>query len=326
MLAASSAFFWSSFVDEVTDGDKNVATSSNSGTVNAASGSKAPAAGSNSKKKTKATPAAATSDAIEDTIKPIADNEIHLIDIDGKVLKMLVTCCYTGGLELSFETVAAVLKVAIDLEFHAVIEACSAFLLCHLNAESCCFVEVLANRYGLTSLADTATEYVLNNFGSVSRCDGFAQVPTDKLSVYLHSDHLVVSSEEDVFHALMHWTLHDAYRRLSLVPALLPLVRLTELKDTVSANHHCQYRLHSAQSPHLLISNFYFHHFPLFHVCMHRWGATAATANAVLVRRSAELCRWQQLRTIDYRRIKLEIDAQSSRPNQYEIRNTPKKL
>lgn len=166
----------------------------------------------------------------------MANDELHLIDIDGKVLKLLVSFCYTGRLELSFETISSILKVARDLKFHTVIELCCEFLLRHLNAETCCLIESLAISYSLGAVADITSEYILNNFHNVSQCDGFLLMTVEKLGTYLRSDNLVVPSEEDVFHAFMRWTLHNSFRRLSYVHELLPMVRLTELKDTVSPN------------------------------------------------------------------------------------------
>lgn len=160
--------------------------------------------------------------------------ELQLVDIDGTILKLLVNFAYTGVLDLSFETVKSVMKVACDLKFHAVIELCCGFLSQRLNEENCCYIEEIGDRFNQVELAKQAHNFVLMNFPAVSQGEGFMATSKEKLKSYLSTDDLNVSSEEDVFHALMLWTLYKSFQRLSSVPELLPLVRLTLLKDTVS--------------------------------------------------------------------------------------------
>lgn len=160
--------------------------------------------------------------------------ELQLVDIDGTILKLLVNFAYSGILDLSFETIQSVMKVACDLKFHAVIELCCGFLSQRLNEENCCFIEAIGDRFGQVELAQRAHDFVLMNFPAVSQGEGFMMVSKDKLRSYLSTDDLNVSTEEDVFHALMLWTLYHSFQRLSSVPELLPLVRLTLLKETVS--------------------------------------------------------------------------------------------
>lgn len=170
------------------------------------------------------------------TASPPLPTELQLIDVDGKVLKLLVNFCYTGGLDLSFDTIRNVIKVAIDLKFQTIIELCCEFLQQSLNIENCCFIDTIADHFNLTTLATIVQQFVLNNFYLVSHSEGFLQMDTDKLGRYLQSDELVVPMEETVFNALMRWTLHSSFKRLSYVPALLKMVRLTELDEMVREN------------------------------------------------------------------------------------------
>lgn len=186
--------------------------------------------------KSTTTATAATATATVAAAIPPLPTELELIDVDGKVLKLLLNFCYTGGLDLSFDTIRNVIKVAIDLKFHTIIELCCEFLQQSLNTENCCFIETIADNFHLTALATIVHQFVLNNFHLVSHSDGFLKMTTDKLCQYLQSDQLVVPMEEAVFHALMRWTLHNSFQRLSYIPELLPLIRLAELNDTVTGN------------------------------------------------------------------------------------------
>lgn len=135
---------------------------------------------------------------------------------------------------MSFETIRNVIRVASELKFHAVIELCCEFFMKRLDCENCCFIELIADQLQLVPLAKLAHRFVLDHFERVSENHGFLTVPTDKLRSYLESDYLNVPAEQDVFQALMRWTLHNTFVRLSYVPQLLPAVRLTQLEDTVS--------------------------------------------------------------------------------------------
>lgn len=160
--------------------------------------------------------------------------ELQLIDIDGDVLKMMVIFCYTGGIELSFDIVPSVIKAANELKLHTVIDICCKFLIKHLSYENCCHIESIADQLQLTSLVNAANRFIFENFQRVYQSDAFLKLPIEKLASYLESDNINVSSEKEVFYALMHWTLYDSSSRLSHVPQLLSLIRLTQLEDTVS--------------------------------------------------------------------------------------------
>lgn len=192
--------------------------------------------------------------------------ELQLIDIDGNVLKLLVTFCYTGGLDLSFETIRNVIKVATELKFHAIIELCCEFFMKRLDCENCCFIELIADQLQLVPLANVAHRFALDHFERVSESHGFVTVPTDKLRSYLDSDYLNVRSEQDVFQAFIRWTLHNTFVRLSYVPQLLPMIRLTQLEDTVSISQTDLYVGRCARalnSDHLIFIALFSH----FHPC-----------------------------------------------------------
>lgn len=67
----------------------------------------------------------------------------------------------------------------------------------------------------------------------------FYQLSADQLADLLKSDDLNVTSEQDVFHALMAWVQHEPASREKYVSDLLGLIRLPLLQPAVSLHTYC---------------------------------------------------------------------------------------
>lgn len=140
------------------------------------------------------------------SLRESQQEEITLVEVHGEPLQLLVQYCYTGTIEIREDNVETLLATACLLQLNAVVTACCNFLARQLHPSNC--LQVCKNQE-------------------------FYQLSSDQLANLLKSDDLNVTSEEDVFNALMSWIQHDAATREKSIPDLLALIRLPLLPPGV---------------------------------------------------------------------------------------------
>ncbi|XP_018327900.1 kelch-like protein 5 [Agrilus planipennis] len=194
-------------------------------------------------------------------MRETAEPEITLQNVNGDVLFALVNYCYTGSIEIREDNVETLLATACLMQLREVTEACSRFLAHQLHPSNCLGIAVFAEHQNCISLLQQANAYTSQHFVQVIRNQEFLQLSVDQISALLSSDDLNVTSEQQVFHALMSWINHEAVNRRVYLARLLALVKLPllepafladQVEPVVDSDLTCQKLIMEAMKWHLL--------------------------------------------------------------------------
>ncbi|KAK4882939.1 hypothetical protein RN001_006258 [Aquatica leii] len=194
-------------------------------------------------------------------MREIEESEITLQNVNGDVLHALVNYCYTGTIEIREDNVETLLATACLMQLREVTEACSRFLAHQLHPSNCLGIAVFAEHQNCSSLLQEATAYTSQHFIQVIRNQEFLQLNVEQMAVLLASDDLNVSSEQQIFYALMSWINHDVLSRKPHIARLLALVKLPllepafladNIENVVGSDPGCQKLVMEAMKWHLL--------------------------------------------------------------------------
>lgn len=168
------------------------------------------------------------------SLRESQQEEITLGEMHGDSLQSLIDYCYTGNIEIREDTVETLLATACLLQLNDVVNACCNFLARQLHPSNCIGVALFAEQQSCNTLLKLSSSYTFNHFIQVCKNQEFYQLTAEQLANLLKSDDLNVTSEQEVFHALMSWVQHDSRTREKCIPDLLALIRLPLLSPAVS--------------------------------------------------------------------------------------------
>lgn len=189
--------------------------------------------------------------------------EIVIKGIDATALESLINFAYTGRVAININNVQSLMFGASFLQLPRVKNACADFLKNRFNPNIVLGIRNFADTLGCSQLVNAADKYIQQNFRDVSLSEEFLSVMGSELIKIVKNDELDVSSEEEVYEAVIRWVKKDPEVRKSLLPQLLACVRLPLLKpqylvDRVSKNqlikssHECRDLLDEARDFHLI--------------------------------------------------------------------------
>ena len=118
-------------------------------------------------------------------------------DIDPDVLDRIVEFTYTGHLDL----LAAVSLIQLE----SVQEICCKFLKEHLEPANCLGIRNFAEANGCTQLTEAVDVFARERFVDVYCGDEFLSHPCEHLISLISSDELNVTSEKEVYLAVIRW-------------------------------------------------------------------------------------------------------------------------
>ncbi|XP_044040844.1 kelch-like protein 33 [Siniperca chuatsi] len=156
-------------------------------------------------------------------------------------LEALISCSYSGTLQLSWDCVFEITCMALQLQFQPALSLCLNFMRQEMEASSCLDVASFAEAYGMSELLEEANDFVLRNFWEVSATEKFQDLPAEKLLDILRCDGLCVPSELAVFRAVISWVEADPDERLGQAGLLLtgvrfPLMTFREFREVRAIN------------------------------------------------------------------------------------------
>lgn len=164
--------------------------------------------------------------------------EVLIQSVDGETLELLVNYCYTGALfHLNEENVEKILSSACLFQMPAVIQACSNFLGKQLHITNAIGFTLFAEQQNCDDLYQLSLSFTAKNFMEIyQNSEEFLRMNVEQLSTLLKNNDLNVTSEEDVFKALVKWLNHSDERKKN-IQSLLPLVKLSLLSPVFISDH-----------------------------------------------------------------------------------------
>ncbi|XP_033642334.1 kelch-like protein 17 [Asterias rubens] len=163
--------------------------------------------------------------------------EVCLHDIQASAVEQLVQFAYTAEINIGEKNVQALLPAASVLQLHSVRDACCKFLLGQLDPSNCLGIRRFADMHGCYDLEQSSLLYSLQNFNHVVNTEEYLHLPVDEVAQLISSEQLNITSEEDVFNAVVMWVRTDLQPRLKYVDKLMELVRLPLLTRDFLVNN-----------------------------------------------------------------------------------------
>ena len=151
---------------------------------------------------------------------------VRLKDIEREILEAVVSYAYNAECSLAGERVLSLLIAADRLQMQPLCAECCAYLETRLRPENCLGFGAFAEQHNCPRLHQLSTEFALNHFERVVQNDEFLSLPSTRLTGLISRDEVRVTSEEDVYKAVLAWVYHDLERRRSEFENIMSHVRL----------------------------------------------------------------------------------------------------
>lgn len=163
-------------------------------------------------------------------------NEFVIEKIRGETLRAVIHFFYTGTIEIDADNAEFVMAAASFFLLPQLQQKCVDYFVQSgvIDASNCVGIWLMAGRYAFEDLKAAASEVLFENFLEATKSDEFLRLDTAIVTEILENDIMNVSSEEDVFNALIGWVQFDLNERKILLPDLIRVVRVRLLKDSVS--------------------------------------------------------------------------------------------
>ena len=176
---------------------------------------------------------------------------------------------YTGSLQISTEDNAQELIAMAD---YLVLPKMKTFagevLVEKLNSSNAFSTFSLAERYRCQELVAKTKDFILANFTAVAKSEAFLNLSNEEIKMWISSDELNVSAEEDVFRVILTWIDREKNERKKYFAELFREVRLVHVSrdflrsdivtnDLVNDNEGCMDRVKDAMK---LIDSKDYHH------------------------------------------------------------------
>ncbi|XP_050302489.1 kelch-like protein 17 [Anthonomus grandis grandis] len=153
-------------------------------------------------------------------------SEIAIHDMDATAVDLLLDYTYTGQITITADNVQVLLPASSLLQMQDVREACCRFLLRQLHPTNCLGIRSFADTHSCKELHLRSHIYALQNFQQVVSTEEFLLLPFEEVKELISNSQLNISSEEDVFTAVLNWVKHDLLERQKYISALMIHVRL----------------------------------------------------------------------------------------------------
>ncbi|XP_034053046.1 kelch-like protein 18, partial [Gymnodraco acuticeps] len=125
-------------------------------------------------------------------------DEILMQGMDPSALEALVNFAYSGHVAIDQQNVQSLLMGASFLQLQSVKEACCCYLQDRLHPKNCLGVRQFAETMMCTSLYDSASSFLFQNFLQVCESEEFLSLKAEELLELVSCDELHVRAEEQV--------------------------------------------------------------------------------------------------------------------------------
>ena len=141
----------------------------------------------------------------------------------GDVLEFI----YTGSVHIASENQAKnLIPIADFLLIQQLKYLAGRVLADKLNLFNCISTHYFAERFQCKELFSDTWNFIVKNFTAVAKTEEFLDLAVENVEIWISSDEINVSAEEDVFKILLTWIDHDKSKRKNCFETLFKHLRL----------------------------------------------------------------------------------------------------
>lgn len=162
--------------------------------------------------------------------------EVVLPDANAEATENLINYIYTNELTLKADNIESVIISARQLGIKSALNFCQDYLN-SFNEDSVLFLLPIAQRQGFPEVVDRMFGFINNSSIAMMQSQGFLQCEVHQVEWMISRDELVVSTELEVFFAVLRWINHDQKERIKYAPMLIGCVRLIYISPEDLVQH-----------------------------------------------------------------------------------------
>ena len=137
---------------------------------------------------------------------------VSLQDCDAAAVQSMIDYFYTAKLKVNASNAEDILAAASLFQVPTVVEQCGEYLQDQITVSNCLGIQSLAMQYSLGNLKAKVDMFVHWNFMDLCKEEEFVLIPARQLLDIVKGDTLHVSTENEVFEAVMRWYKHNPER------------------------------------------------------------------------------------------------------------------
>lgn len=156
------------------------------------------------------------------------DNRITLRNLTGLIMEDILHFAYTGEACIHDGNVRQLVGIANFLQLTNLKEMGITFLEKKLSTASAVEILLIADKHKCENLVISAEKLIKDNFGVVSKTDGFKKLTFEMLYQFISSEDIRVLKEEEVYEAVVSWMKSDfgnQSERLNQMPDFFQEIR-----------------------------------------------------------------------------------------------------
>ncbi len=139
---------------------------------------------------------------------------IYIEEVDEDTLVAMVEFAYTASIKLTDRNVYFIFEAAELFQFSGLRAACFKFFKQQMNQSNCIRTWLFAESHNCTELLDAALKFVECNFPDIVHGREFLEIEqTDIISKLVSLEDIAITSEEQVYEAVLRWIHYDMSKR-----------------------------------------------------------------------------------------------------------------
>jgi kelch-like protein 17 (actinfilin) len=180
-------------------------------------------------------------------------DRVRLKELDASSVLQVVRFAYSAEIEVTEKNVQQLLPAASLLQVEDVVAVCCEFLAGQLEPSNCLGIKSFSETHGCHNLVEQAKQFAVHHFNDVRHTDEFYILSAQELIELISRDDVCISTEKDVYDAVLEWISYDADNREPLAVSVLEHVRLPLLSRHCLVNEVAANPIVKASGQHLLV-------------------------------------------------------------------------
>ena len=155
---------------------------------------------------------------------------IAIDEVNEDALIALVDFAYTSRIKLTDRNIYSLFEAADLLQFPGVKSACFKFFKQQINKSNCIRTWLFAEGHNCTELMEASVKYIECNFLDIVRGREFLNLEQpDIVAKLMQLEDLAITSEEQVYEAVLGWLQHNPEKRKEHAPIVFKHVRFASM-------------------------------------------------------------------------------------------------